>query len=311
VALTHELDDKHSPIRRWFEEWLANTKLFAIDWSARVKGAATLRPETDLRLPGTVGTAFDYRLRYSLAVTPLDKTVAGLSLRGLASRGLGARAAGVSGLADTFRSGLASTLAELTPVGSQLADADEELLCRYCYVLALLEEPARGGLGINSPLYTLPKNASLGQLLALPPQVWLDDLRALSRAAEPHLPELGREPLVLNPSFAAATLIGGADADLVAGGCLIEIKTTVDPKFSRTRLLYQLLGYALLDQDDALAIDSVGVYLSRQSLLVRWPLQPLLETLLDGRSATIAELRSSFNAAVASLGVRDQLGSRG
>ncbi len=35
--------------------------------------------------------------------------------------------------------------------------------------------------------------------------------------------------------------IGGADADLIAGGCLVDIKTTVDPRFRRNRLLYQVL----------------------------------------------------------------------
>ena len=29
-------------------------------------------PDTDQRIPGTVGTGFDYRLRYYLALTPLE-----------------------------------------------------------------------------------------------------------------------------------------------------------------------------------------------------------------------------------------------
>jgi hypothetical protein len=47
-------------------------------------------------------------------------------------------------------------------------------------------------------------------------------------------------------------------------------------------LLYQLLGYVLLDYEDAHAIDSVAVYLSRQALVIRWPLDELLKTLLEG-----------------------------
>lgn len=31
-----------------------------------------MHPDTDQRIPGTVGTAFDYRLRYYLALTPLE-----------------------------------------------------------------------------------------------------------------------------------------------------------------------------------------------------------------------------------------------
>lgn len=77
MALTHELDRKDSPVRRWFEEWLPNAKPISQEWNARVKEAPTIRAETDLRIPGTVGTAFDYRLRYSSAQTLLEDLVAG------------------------------------------------------------------------------------------------------------------------------------------------------------------------------------------------------------------------------------------
>jgi len=318
VALTRELDRKDSPVRHWFEQWLPNAKPISQDWNAQVKSAPTLRPATDLRVPGTVGTAFDYRLRYALAQTPFEDLVAATGLRLLdTSRKLTRtnraapdvfldlygspppEAAGIVGLITDFQAGLATTLSELAPVGRELADDQEQLLCRYCYVLGLLEELYRAGLKIRSPLLTLSSRATLADLLALPPEVWVDDLRALSRASTPNLPELAREPLVLNPIFAGSSEIGGADADLISAGCLIDIKTTVDPKFTRTRLLYQLLGYVLLDYDDAFAIDSVAVYLSRQALLIRWPLEPLLTTLRDGEDVSLAELRGSFRATVA------------
>jgi len=83
----------------------------------------------------------------------------------------------------------------------------------------------------------------------------------------------------------------------------LDVKTTVDPKFTRTRLLYQLLGYVLLDYDDAYAIRSVAVYLSRQGLLIRWRLDDLLPTLLDGKQTNLAELRGSFRQAVRAAAV--------
>lgn len=175
-------------------------------------------------------------------------------------------AVGIVALITAFQSGLATTLTELEPVSRELSEDDEQLLCRYCYVLGLLEELHRAGLKIKSPLFTLSRRATLDDLLALPPQIWVDDLCALSRAFAPTVPEFAREPLVLNPIFAGSGDIGGADADLVSAGCLVDIKTTVDPKFTRTRLLYQLLGYVFLDYDDVYAINSVGVYLSRQAL---------------------------------------------
>jgi len=72
VALTHELDKKDSPITRWFNDWLPNAKPISKQWSRQVKPVPIVRPETEQRVPGTVGTAFDYRLRYYLEVTPLE-----------------------------------------------------------------------------------------------------------------------------------------------------------------------------------------------------------------------------------------------
>lgn len=43
----------------------------------------------------------------------------------------------------------------------------------------------------------------------------------------PHLDEFACEPRILNPLFAGSGEIGGADADLIAAGCLIDVKTTV------------------------------------------------------------------------------------
>lgn len=318
MALTHELDRKDSPITCWLNEWLPNAKPVSRGWYEQVKSAATLRPETGQRIPGTVGTAFDYRVRYYLALTPLEDLVAATGLRLLDIGRTRTRttraapdafldvygsppptAAGVVALIEAFQGGLATTLIDVAPVGRELGDDEEELLCRYCYLLGLLEELYRAGLEINSPLFTLGPRATFNELLELPPQVWIDDLCALSRSFVPHLPELRREPLILNPIFAGSSEIGGADADLISAGCLIDIKTTVDPKFTRTRLLYQLLGYVFLDYEDAYGIDSVGVYLSRQALLVRWRLDELLETLLDGGQASLEELRHSFRDAVA------------
>jgi len=317
VALTRELDRKDSPVTRWFNQWLANTKPVSEEWSARVRSAPTHRPDSDKRIPGTVGTAFDYRLRFSLAALPLERTVAATGMRLLdttrsQTRNSGrstdeflvtyglppGEAAPVARLLSEFQEALATTLLRFDPVGRALRGSEEELLCRYCYVLALFEELYRAGLAIKSPLFTLASGATLDRLLALPPQIWVDDLCKLSHLARPHLADLGHEPLHLNPTFAGSSEIGGADADLIAGGCLLDIKTTVDPKFSRTRLLYQLLGYVLLDYPDAYAITCVGIYLSRQSLVVRWPLQELLSTLLAERKATLPELRMSFRAAI-------------
>lgn len=51
---------------------------------------------------------------------------------------------------------------------------------------------------------------------------------------------------ILNPTFGFASgIVGGADADIYIDNTLIDIKTTKNPDFSKSHL-YQLLGYVLL-----------------------------------------------------------------
>jgi hypothetical protein len=317
VSLTSELNKKDSPVTRWFAERVTNIKPISEEWNVAVKTAPLIRPETDRRIPGTVGTAFDYRLRYWFAVTPLEDLIASAGMRQLS---LGAspitshrgapdaflalrgpapeESAAVVALLTEFAASLEHTVTAIDPVGGLRDDSEEQLLCRHCYVLGPFEELFRAGPRIGSPLYELADGATVDDLLALPPQTWIDDLCALSAAFADHYSALSERPFVLNPTFAGSADIGGADADLIVDGCLLDVKTTVDPKFTRTRVLYQFLGYTLLDYDDRYGIDAVGVYLSRHVLLLRWPLLPLVRTLLEDDSVDLAELRSSFREAV-------------
>jgi hypothetical protein len=317
MSLTAELDKKDSPIRRWFDEHVVDVKPISEEWNAAVKVAPLIRPITDRRIPGTVGTAFDYRLRYWFAVTPLEELVASAGMRSLslATQPVASRrgasdaflvlrgppppaSAAVVAVLDAFATRLAETLARLRPVGRELAEDEEQLLCRHCYLLGLFEELFRAGLQIRSPLYEVDDGATVDDLIALPPQLWVDDLCALSAAFGEPYQSLASRPVILNPTFAGSTEIGGADADLIVDRCLLDVKTTVDPKFTRTRVLYQLLGYVFLDYDDGYGIDAVGVYLSRQALLLRWPLVSLLEQLVEHERVSLPELRRSFRAAV-------------
>ena len=103
----------------------------------------------------------------------------------------------------------------------------------------------------------------------------------------------------LNPTFSGSRDVGGADADLVANGCLIEIKTTIERRLDR-RWAYQLLGYALLDYGDDHHITEVGFYLSRVPALVKWDLEALL-TEAAGRRVDVAELRAELQQLLAAI----------
>lgn len=75
--------------------------------------------------------------------------------------------------------------------------------------------------------------------------------------------------LLLNPSFGdASRAVGGADADLIVGGMLVDIKTTKNSAIKREHL-NQLLGYFLLARQHRTvnptfpAINRIGLYYSR------------------------------------------------
>jgi hypothetical protein len=110
------------------------------------------------------------------------------------------------------------------------------------------------------------------------------------------MPDLIRGQATLNPTFDGSHAIGGADADLIVDGLLVELKTTSQDSFERVDHVYQLLGYALLDYSNIYAIDRVAVYLARRGVLVSWELDELLETCCTARDW--AELQAEFRSAV-------------
>ena len=94
--------------------------------------------------------------------------------------------------------------------------------------------------------------------------------------------DLGRVdgPVALNPEFGSATdMVGGADADIIAGDMLIDIKTTIKDKFN-TDHYRQLVGYwalSLLGGVDGLPgheVKRLGVYFSRHGVLRTVPIPP-------------------------------------
>lgn len=85
------------------------------------------------------------------------------------------------------------------------------------------------------------------------------------------------EPFEGNPTFVGSFLVGGADGDWVAGDTLVDCKVYAKLTVPKLRdFLRQLLGYVMLDLDDALKIRSVGVWLPRQVTMPIWSLESLL-----------------------------------
>lgn len=105
----------------------------------------------------------------------------------------------------------------------------------------------------------------------------VNDLKTLIQAVDPSLFK-ARSICVLNPTFGTASrLVGGADADLVIDGTLIDVKTTKKPKLQRKHY-HQLIGYYALHRLGEIfgyprrrKITALGIYFSRYGVL--WSLR--------------------------------------
>ena len=195
-----------------------------------------------------MGTAFDRRLRYEYEPDYVDEVVTHGSLR-------------LQTLSDIW-------------IGEELESKDLDKRSIYA---AVADTEFRSGRGATSWYGLIEGGAELeGKLVA--------DLQALLKIA--------REKLNLsNPKFGptlgiGSNWIGGADADVIDEGCLIDIKCVKNVE--ATAFIRQVIAYALLDVENEHDLDSVGIYLARQG--VQWQIP--LEDIAKHSGKTISELRA-------------------
>ena len=189
-----------------------------------------------------------------------------------------------------FFKGLHGLIQLSSPVSNRLAMPEEDLLNRYCVVLALMEDVFRSGR-MDGILGT-GRFSDAEALTAIAEPHWIDDLRELSWRFYDGFNHLLPLPHVLNPTFDGSRDVGGADADLIVNGTLIDIKATV--KQIQGNWAWQLLGYALLDYSDRHRITGIGLYMARQGIFFEWTLEEATRALSSGETPSIEELRAQF-----------------
>jgi hypothetical protein len=322
---THLKHYTQSPIGQFFRQRFPNTAAITRATNPVLKAATTIHPAGLQPYPySTVGTALDYRIRYSFAITPSRELVAWQGAWKLLSandrwkvaehelaRGrttflpsdgeedqdiVHYPAAIVTGFFDQ----LDALLERIQPAGRRLETRAEQELARYCFVLALFEEVYRAPRPGGGPLSVPSAKGSIEELLAVPGPAVLDDLGQLSRLFSDQFHNLLVHPHILNPSFKGSRDVDGADADLIVDGCLIDIKTSISPTIDPA-WLRQIIGYTLLDYDDERQIKSLGIYMARQGMLFTWTLADLLLRLTGDPTATVESLRQEFQALISSL----------
>ena len=332
MSLTSHLRSKGSPVRAWING--AFPQLVPALRDLRRDLRPDLEAQTLPALPGvppsTMGVAIDYRIRFYMGPTPARALVAYAGAQQVvedyldehdpenaarwrhAESAVGFTLAGAVDLADTEVAGLSPAaffasvdqrIAAIEPVGRVLSDADERELDAICWVLALFEEVFRyGAIWDASPLTRLVMEGSAEDVLRLVPEACVSDLAAVSQRMITELADQLRRPSILNPTFVLSEAVGGSDADVVIDGCLTEIKCTMNPRLD-PEWFRQLLGYVLLDADDACAIHRVGFLLPRQAVLVSWPLDRLLTVMIGPAHPSLAELRAEFTQMLESSNV--------
>lgn len=300
-SLTEELRSGDLPLSQWFSAKLPN---LAPVYKAFGASAPTDCLQPPAGVPAdTAGSAFEYCLQLSLEpALELNLTATGAAWAGISTRNqawtavAGALVDDVHQHAQHLRGGSATS-------------AQRQRLTRGCWGLALFTQIARGMPYERSALTALTQ-PTLDDVLALMPAAAEDDIAALlERSHRILLPFVASQSsgVVLAPVFHSPI---PADADLIAGNSLIEIKAVIGrrrqdrtPRWGMdARTIYQLVGYGLLAQAEY-TIDKLVLFNPRYEHLHTWPLDALL-TELAGAPVHIdtlaAELRDflddPFNA---------------
>ncbi|MEV5544042.1 hypothetical protein AB0L13_45315 [Saccharopolyspora shandongensis] len=95
----------------------------------------------------------------------------------------------------------------------------------------------------------------------------------------------------------APELAGGFGiADFVVGHTLVDVKLTRKPKPPVDRWLRQLLGYLLLDWDNALRLETLAVYAGWQGRMLTCSVDQLLEAASSGPTPSLTSLRDKFRS---------------
>lgn len=289
-SLTAHLKCKDSPVRQFMESTFGATRKVTGPSNKAVRQFETKDPSHTAY--STVGTAIDRRIRLYFPGAAVEEADEGrVTVQG--AYALWEMQGWEFGSLSRFFEGLEQFGARIEP-GARLGDADEDTLCRFAVNLAWFDQAFRAGPQVleTSPLMQCDR-PSLDNLLAVVPIAWVEDLRALSRMFLDAAGDRFHQPCRIGPTFEGSRDVGGADADVILGTSLIDVKTTVDPKVARDGL-WQILGYALLDYSDAYGLDTAGFYFARQGQFVEWPLAELAHACSDGAVESWPTARDAF-----------------
>ena len=281
-----------SPVRDFFAEAFPNTRPIVAEVNDALDDAPLLgNPALSRGEASTVGTAFDYRARFYFRNYDPDKTVA---LGGTVILILSGRKGKLA--TSTFK--LLSEAAMAHRVAKKrLPRDDEDRLNGICLGLAYFEQFYRADFDLErSPLgralMTCGTAEEVVREVCGQPGM-LEDMRTLSWAFHDRWIPRFAELVTLNPTFAGSGDVGGADADMIIGGTLVDLKTSRQRRPCDRQDLWQLAGYALLDYRGKRPISALALDFVRRDRTFSWPLDDLLAALANSRQP-VSSWRNKF-----------------
>lgn len=296
LPLTGQLNYTRSPMSLFMARHLPHPEQLVGTYHQRVRNLPHPVQPMDERRPdwAALGHTIDYRLRLSLGGGLGDAVTHGVRLLGSQAPLDGAPTAPVRSALCTAGTRLLARV-QAHRDGHQPLGADD--LTRLCHVAGYFEAVYRNGAFPRRRNLLAQANAAttLDDLTTAVPAYVLEDIaEQMQLADEPFAPlrQLPAAKRVSGPVFAGSCDLGGADADFITGGLLIDCKATTRPHQIGTAQVQQLAGYLLLDYDDAYRIDRVGFYLSRQGGLITWTVPEFLQAL--GARERLPALRAAL-----------------
>ena len=289
MSLTSELSSATSWVNNYFK-----SKFGGVVGFTRVEGPNinTLETKIPTTLKGRslsrVGTAIDYNIRLEWGLKPLDSSVISAGIKRMELLGPQNTPEERVEWAETVRSYLTT-----------VDDRSDEGLAKTAILLAHLDAGFRSGGIWGEDMAEIARGVAAegltpSRLLEVTRQEETSEVAKLAGLARESLKFEERESIMMGPSFDGSPYVGGADADFIIGGCLYEIKTTVNPRRRLSTTIRQLIGYTLLDWNDEFEIREVGVYFSRQGAKVTWDLEDLIARTAMNSQTGLSEFRKEF-----------------
>lgn len=310
MSLSSHISDSNSPVRQFFEENFSATRTASTTANAFVRNGneSCLVPPTTGTDHALVGTAIGYVIAALSKRDALDDCVAWagfehyLRVEGMQAMAKSRPRKVLIGLRDqTF-----AEIRDLEPWKGSLSKSKLLLLCERCLILSRFEQLFRTQRNATAFFYILENHmwdpiaefegdlTSLSHGMASEPTH--EDLFGLAQSSSKDCKYIRKAKNVhFGAKFAQSVSLGGADADAVVNGVLIDFKSSAKQSpISRTEL-WQLLGYLLADTEDEFAIDRVAISALRWRREVIWSATEFLGLMSRDARTDLQELRSELS----------------